>query len=50
MQFFPDYLQLHSNSHSELSHAVAWLGGYPVQSGCGFFGFVFSFLNTHIQL
>lgn len=33
MQFFPDHLQLHSNSCSEFSHAVAWLGGHPTQSG-----------------
>lgn len=33
MPFFPDHLQLHGNSCSEFSHAVAWLGGHPTQSG-----------------
>lgn len=41
MQFFPDNLQLHSNSCSEFSYAVDWLGGHPTESG---------FLHTPVQL
>lgn len=41
MQVFPDYVELHSKSCSEFSHAVAYLGGHPTQVG---------FLSTPILL